>query len=574
MSTQQIKSDVLVIGAGLAGIPAAIEASDAGQQVTIISKGSFGRDNAASWLAGWGFQAALYAPDSPEVHARDTIRVGQYLNNQQLVYALTSELPNVVKHLSKWLLRYKKVGGRIVQVRLPGETYGRVPQLARPGVAAGYEYRRVLPNQVKKRPIQILSDFMVVDLLVSAGQVVGAVGLNIRTGEFLVLEAKAVVLATGGFMGLYKFTTTSPGLTGDGVAMAYRAGVKLRDIEFADFYTTALVWPPILAGECDDVVMLRYDLGGRMLNARGVEFWEYARKTKKIAQAVITQQEIRAGRHSSHGGVYLSFRHLPENLIDDYLAGLVNLKWLENFQELGLDIRRHAFEVAPAPLSSIGGCAIDEHCATNLPGLFVAGETSGGAEGAYTLAGNPVCLYFASGFIAGRSAARWAQAQGALPPSAPAQVDEIIETCSLPAKGAGSGPTVLEIRRKIQQLLDAYLSLLGRTKENLHLALEEINSLQKMWTEQQLRHLGRIYNLEWVQGLENRNALLVLEMLARSALMREESRGLHFREDFPEVDNVNWLKVITVQQKGEAMELAKEEVAMPYVQPAKEGEEK
>ena len=274
-ATNKLTTDVLIIGAGLAGIMAAIEACDSGKNVALVSKGPFGRDGATSWMAGWGFQAALYRPDNPEIHAADMIRVGQYLNNQKLVLNLTHEIINTFDKLVKWNVRYKKVKGKYAQIRLPGETYGRVPELIRPGYAAGFEYRRVLPYQVRKRPIEIVEEVIILDILTKDGQAVGAVGLNIRSGEFLVIEAKATVIATGGFMGLYKFSTNGPGTSGDGLAMALRAGAILRDIEFADFYSSTPIWPPIISGEVDWATMFRYDLGGRIYNKRGVEFLKY-----------------------------------------------------------------------------------------------------------------------------------------------------------------------------------------------------------------------------------------------------------------------------------------------------------
>ncbi|MDY7035621.1 MAG: FAD-binding protein [Thermodesulfobacteriota bacterium] len=561
-------TDVLVIGAGLAGIMAAIEASDSGSEVIIISKGPFGIDGAATWMAGWGFQAALYSPDSPEIHAADMIRVGQYLNNQRLALNLTHEVLNVFNKLSKWGVHYKNINGKYAQIRLPGQSYGRVPQLKLPGLAAGFEYRRILPLQVQKRSIDIISEVLIIDLLMKDGQTVGAVGLDIRTGDFIIIEAKATIIATGGFMGLYKFSTTSPGLTGDGVAMAFRAGAVLRDIEFADFYTTTPKWPPILEGEVDWATLLRYDLAGIIYNNRGVEFLRYHKDRKKLAQPIILQQEIDAGRCSPHKGVYLSFRHLPENIIQHYYDSVGSQKWLNTILESGLDIKKDAMEVAPAPLESIGGVAIDENCVTNIPGLFVTGEASGGSEGAYTLAGNPVAIYFAMGTLAGKSAAKYASEISTIPSVNRSLFNEILDrVVPMSEKDGASGPNPIEIKARVQEILDKYLHLLYRNETNLNKAIEEINTLRGDAKSLRLNHRGNVFNTEWTEGIECLNAIDILDMLARSALMRKESRGLHYREDFPDLDNEKWLKVTQLRKTGDDISLWMEDIDFTFMRP-------
>ena len=235
MDKSVIKTDILIIGAGIAGIFAAIEASEGGADVVLTTKGLLGKDGAATWMAGYGIQAALQPPDSPEVHAQDTIKVGRFLNDQELVYALTNEVPGLVQKLDKWGVRFRKEKGKFVMMRLPGETYPRVPALGKAGQYAGHEYRRVLPKEVRKRGIHIIEDIRIVDLLKSDNNVVGAVGLDLKEGKIKVFNSKVTILATGGHMGCYE-VTTSPCATGDGSAMAYRAGVDIADMEFADFY--------------------------------------------------------------------------------------------------------------------------------------------------------------------------------------------------------------------------------------------------------------------------------------------------------------------------------------------------
>lgn len=562
------RTDVLVIGAGVAGIMSAIEASDSGAKVSIVSKGPFGSDGAASWMAGGGFNVALYPPDSPEIHTADMIKVGQYLNHQKLALKLTHEIVHVFDKLAKWNVRYKKIAGRYAQERLPGPRHSRMPLFIRPGIAGGFEYRRVLSHQIKKRPIEIVDDMMILDLLVKDGQTVGAVGLDIKTGRFLIMEAKATILATGGFMGLYRFTTTSPSLTGDGVAMAFRAGAALRDIEFADFYANTPVWPPLIAGQVDWATTLRYELAGKIYNNRGIDFIKYHKDRKKLAQPIVIQQEIAAGRCSPHKGIYLSFRHLPENIIQDYFNSIGSQKWIETLFEAGVDIKKDGIEMAPAPMESIGGIAIDENCISNIPGLFVAGEVSGGSEGAYTLAGNPISIFLAMGTIAAKSAVRYCNETSTILSASSSDVKEILNRV-IPMrerKGADySNP--LEIKVKIQDILNKYLHLLERNEKNLKKAIDEIETLRKETEYIGLRHNGEVFNMEWVEGIESLNAVDILEMLARSTLIREESRGLHYREDFPDLNNSQWLKVVTLKRKGEEVSVWLEDIDFSVMKP-------
>ena len=565
---EKVQAEVLVIGGGQAGILAAIECADAGKKAILVTKGPFGRDGASTWLAGWGNQMALYAPDSPEIHAADTFRAGMFVNDQRLAHNLTKELPYVFENLRKWKIRYKIIKDKVVQVEFPGgETYPRILSLAREGVMGGPEYRRVLPNQVKKRPITIMSDLIVLDLIVNDGQVGGALGLNIRNGNFITIEAKATILATGGFIGLYSYTTGSPGSIGDGIAMAYQVGAKIRDMEFINFHSLIACWPSIIRGETY-VISLYYSLKGQILNKMGFDFRKRHPGKGKLSSSVIIQQEIRAKRGSPHGGVYCSFRDLPANLIQDFIDATPqkHLKLILN--EAGIDIKKDAIEIAPCPLASNGGCGVDENCFTNIPGLIAAGEVVGGHEGAYTMAGNTVALQFAMGSIAGKSAIKLASETANTPSAKSSAVNAIIDkTRSMIAGGTSSGPSPRELRSKIQDFMGTYLHLLDRNNENLTRGVDEILSLKKDCDCMQLTHRGEHFNVELIDGLECRKAIIVAELAARAALTRKESRGFHYREDFPDSDNANWLKTVYLQKKGEDMAVWAEDIDMPFIEP-------
>ncbi|MBI2954029.1 MAG: FAD-dependent oxidoreductase [Chloroflexi bacterium] len=560
-----LECEVLVIGAGVAGLTAAIQAAEAGARVTVIAKGPVARDGAASWMAGPGFQVALYEPDSPEVHARDTIKVGQYLNNQALVLALTNEIPRCLERLDRWGMHYLKSEGKYVQIRLPGETYPRVPRLLRPGLAAGLEYRRVLPRQIRRRGVRALGNLQAIELLKRDGAVIGVLALNTVDGVFVAIRARATVLATGGFMGMYRYTTTSPTLTGEGHGMAYQAGVQFRDIEFADFYTGSVIWPPLYAGEVDWLTLLRYELGGKVYNSRGEDFARY-KKSSGLALPVIFEQEIKAGRCSPHGGLYLSFKHLPENVIDDYFESIGRQRWMRNLEDIGIDIHRDALELAPAPMESIGGCRVDERGRTNVPGLLAAGEISGGAEGAFTLAGNPVPLYMAMGSIAGQEAASVAREMGATPDELP-DVRPALEAAVRPLGNDSKGAIpALQVKRELQHILRAHLRLLGRTQAGLESAVQKIVAIRENVERWQVKTTARRHNNEWMEALEARHMVTVCEMLARAALARTESRGLHFREDYPAPSN-DWLCNLIIERDGDEMKIGKAPISYSFIRP-------
>jgi succinate dehydrogenase/fumarate reductase flavoprotein subunit len=564
MNVETIETDILVIGAGIAGSMAAIKAKESGVDVLIVTKGPFGRDGAASWMAGWGLQTMHYPPDSAEIHAKETIQTGQYLNNQNLVFNLVRVLPECVDRLEKWGVRYLKKDGKIVTKRIPGTKYLRVPVYEREGRAGGVDYRRVLPHKVRLCGIKTRSDVMITELLKMDNGVVGATGLDIQEGNIVVIKAKITILATGGCMGIYRFTTTSPTLVGDGYAMALRAGAALSGMEFADFYVTTACWPPLLRGEVDSVTDLRFDLSGKIYNKRGDEFLA-RQKGSAIAYPIVVQREIEELRGSPHDGVYLSFSHLPRNLVDAYLEACHGQRWIDLFKDAGIDLYEGAIEVAPAPLESMGGCKVNKVCETSLTNLFAAGEVAYGAEGAYTMAGNPMALHMASGFIAGQEAGERAKSiqRGEVDEK---QIEELKARIIEPLNRE-AGIRFIDVERETEEVLRKYFPLSGKTKGLLENGIDKIveirrEILPKIFSKVKFPR----FNLEWVESLEASNRVDVIEMLLRAALMREESRGLHFRKDFPNPDPT-WLKNVVIQKIDDGLKLWTEPVEFTYFRP-------
>ncbi|HLA29166.1 MAG TPA: FAD-binding protein, partial [Syntrophales bacterium] len=383
MEKEVRQTDVLVIGGGIAGIRAAIEAHDNGADVILANKGPFGRDGAAVWMAGAGFQAALYPPDSLEQHIEDTIRGGKFLNNQELVKEFLSLAPKALEEISKWGMRLGKKGDKFLQARLPGETYARSIHHENFGTMLGAEYRKILPRQVRRRKkIKVVEDIFIFDLLKNEGEVVGAMGLDLVKGRPVVIRAKATILATGGYMACYSFNTANSTCTGDGHAAAYRAGVTMTGMEFVQFFPTAAIWPLTVHGDIFPYALLLY-IYGMFYNKMGERFMERYYPVEKdwatreaVSRAIA--KEVREGRGSPHGGAYLSLKHIPRNLMSAFLEANKESLFLQSLENAGFDIREDAMEVGPGAHYVQGGCWIDEKCRTNLGRLYAIGEVGSG----------------------------------------------------------------------------------------------------------------------------------------------------------------------------------------------------
>lgn len=564
------ETDVLIIGGGIAGIRAAIEAHDNGANVILANKGVFGRDGASVWMAGWGFQAALYPPDSIEQHIEDTIKGGKFLNKQELVKTFLSLAPQALQEISKWGMRLGKEGDKFLQARLPGETYARSIYHIHFGKVLGAEYRKILPRQLRKRKrINVIEDLFIFDILKNGDEVVGAIGIDLANGTPVLINAKATILATGGYMGCYNFTTANSTCTGDGHAAAYRAGVRMTGMEFVQFFPTAALWPQIVRGDIFPYSLL-FSVYGIFFNKMGERFMERYYPVEKdwatreaASRAIV--KEVREGRGSAHGGAYLSFKHIPRNLMNTFLEANKTSSFLQNLEKAGFDIREDGLEVAPAAHYVQGGCWVDEKCRTNLRRLYAIGEVgSGGKDGADRLAGNSLPFCMAMGFVAGKEAAESASS-GTLP-----EVDEAL--VDILTKKAGSyldrieGVRPQEVKNRVREILGEH-AIFERDAEGLNLGIKGIrdireNMLPKLCTAAKTKR----FNLEWGEALEAENMVDVAEMILRSALMREESRGLHDRKDFPEADP-NWLKHIISKKVNNEMSFSTEPVTFPYVQP-------
>jgi len=414
-----------------------------------------------------------------------------------------------------------------------------------------------------KNKINFLEHTLITNLLTVKGRVVGALGINIRNGDLLVIQSKAVVLATGGAMRTYPITTAPEELTGDGHFMAYQVGADLVDMEFPMFLPACLYWPESMKG-VDFPYIFSTSVGGWWLNKYGVRFiknWDPIRMemgtTRDVASIAMAMEKFK-GRCGPNGGVFASFKHLPDEILEYSSKWGV---WWRNFVygkfdlvEFNLDPRKVAYEVGPASHYWNGGVKINEKCETSVPGLYAAGEIQGGTMGANRLSGNAVTEAVVFGAIAGSNAAKYAKNI----PSLEAIDKEQIDTYSKHICGPitrNDGFNVYEIRKRIQEMAFKYVGPI-REDSGLTNCIKEINKIKnEAILNQATKFKGKIYNLEWIAALENESMLQILEITAHASLTRKESRGAMYRNDFSETDNKNWLKNVIVKKENNELNI-------------------
>src|SRR5687767_3742221 len=561
-----IDTDVLVIGAGGAGLRAAIEASAQGVKVAVITKSLLGK--AHTVMAEGGMAAAMGNVDDRDnwrVHFADTMRGGQYLNNWRMAELHAREAPARVRELEAWGALFDRTpDGRILQRNFGGHRY---PRLAHVGDRTGLEMIRTLQDHGVHRGIDVHMECTVLTLLVDDGRVAGAFGYDRERGRFRLWQAKAVVLATGGIGRAFKITSNSWEYTGDGHALAYRAGAALQDMEFVQFHPTGMVWPPSVKG-----ILVTEGVrgeGGILVNREGRRFmfddipenyrsqtadseeegWRYVQGDKSarrppelltrdhVARAIM--REVREGRGSPHGGVFLDIswikskmRNAPEHIKKKLPSMYHQFKQLAD-----IDITAEPMEVGPTTHYVMGGVRVDgDTQMSTLPGLFAAGEAAAGLHGANRLGGNSLSDLLVFGMRAGEYAAKYA---AETPPAkiAVGEVDAAAKAALEPFGRATNG-TAAEGPYQVQHTLqDMMQDLVGivRRQEEMQRALDGITALRSRAATVSVTG-NREYNPGWHTALDLENLLIVSEAVTRSALERQESRGAQFREDYPEKD--------------------------------------
>lgn len=565
--------DVIVIGAGGAGLRAAVEASAQGAKTALICKSLLGK--AHTVMAEGGIAAALgnvWSEDNWQVHFRDTMRGGKLLNNWRMAQIHAQEAPARVLELEEWGALFDRTAdGRILQRDFGGHRYAR---LAHVGDRTGLEMIRTLQQHAVHRGIDVYMECTMHHLLKDGDRVSGAFGYWRESGRFVLFTARAVVLATGGLGKIYQITSNSWEYTGDGMSMALNAGADLIDVEMVQFHPTGMVWPPsvrgllVTEGVRGDGGTLRNSTGKRFMFDYVPEFFRaetadteeeadawYADKTRRrtpdllprdeVARAI--NAEVKAGRGSPHGGVFLDIATRRD-------AGYITRRlpsMYQQFKELAdVDITKEAMEVGPTAHYSMGGLRVDaETTATTVPGLFAAGEVAAGLHGANRLGGNSLSDLVVFGRRAGLSAAQYALEQPAPAPIDGGEVERLAASLLAPFDCDG-GESPYGIHADLQECMQNLVGII-RTESELVEALEQVEKLKQR--AERITVLGnRQYNPGWHLALDLQNMLTVAEAVTRSAIERRESRGGHTRDDYPSVDAaLSRVNMVTRRRNGE-----------------------
>ncbi|MGA9449905.1 MAG: fumarate reductase/succinate dehydrogenase flavoprotein subunit [Verrucomicrobiia bacterium] len=564
---ETLEYDVLIIGAGGAGLRAAIEASAAGVKVGLVCKSLLGK--AHTVMAEGGMAAALANVDDRDnwrVHFADTMRGGQYVNNWRMAELHAKEAPDRVRELEAWGAVFDRTpDGKILQRNFGGHRY---PRLAHVGDRTGLELIRTLQDHGIHQGIEVHMEHTVVALLKDGDRVTGAFGYDRERGRFKVFKAKAIVLATGGIGRAYKITSNSWEYTGDGQSLAYHAGAELMDMEFVQFHPTGMIWPPSVMGIL--VTEAVRGEGGVLKNKDGKRFmfddipdnyksqtstdpeegWRYCQGDKSARRppelltrdhvARCIMREVKAGRGSPHGGVFLDIAWIKEKIPNapEHIKKKLPSMYHQFKQLADLDITKEPMEIGPTTHYIMGGIRVNgDTQMSTVPGLFAAGEAAAGLHGANRLGGNSLSDLIVFGKRAGEFAAKFAKERGAGQIS-DSQIEAIarqtLEPFNRGATAGGSAEGPYQVQHDLQEMMQSLVGIVRREDE-LTRALGGIGKLSE--------RAGRVavyghreYNPGWHTAIDLKNLLTVSEAITRSAIERKESRGGHFREDFQNKD--------------------------------------
>jgi succinate dehydrogenase / fumarate reductase flavoprotein subunit len=585
---QRFSYDVLVIGAGGAGLRAAIEAGATGAKVGVVCKSLLGK--AHTVMAEGGIAAALANVDDRDnwrVHFADTMRGGQYLNNWRMAELHAKEAPECVCELEAWgALFDRTTDGKILQRNFGGHRY---PRLAHVGDRTGLEMIRTLQDHGIHTGMEVHMECTVLSLLLDGNRIAGACGYDREKGRFQLWEAKAVVLATGGIGRAFKVTSNSWEYTGDGLALAYRAGAELQDMEFVQFHPTGMVWPISVRG-----ILVTEGVrgeGGVLRNSEGRRFmfddipdlykeqtadseeegWRYTQGDKNARRppelltrdhvARCINREVKAGRGSPHGGVFLDISWIKERMpkSGEYIKRKLPSMYHQFKQLADLDITNEPMEVGPTTHYMMGGIRVDgDSQMSTVPGLFAAGEVAAGLHGANRRGGNSRSDQGVFGRRAGRFAAAFASANG------PVTIDETelqaTATAALAPFDHGlSGENPYQIQYDLQETMQNLVGIV-RVESEMQQALDAIGQLRARAERAGITG-NREYNNGWHTTIDLESMMIVSEAITRAALLRKESRGAQFREDFPGKDS-EWGKYNIVIKRGGGGEMQVERRAL------------
>ncbi len=530
-----VETDVLIIGAGAAGMYAAIEAARGGARVLLADRSLIGRGG-ATVMAQMTVAAALgeETPDNWQHHYANTIAAGRGLCDEPLAQLLCEDAPHCIRELDEWGVGWARKDGHITATTAPGHDRPRCVYVdfINTGPAVSKTLRTVIARN--GQAIRKAGDLCLVDLVVSDGEVTGAAGWHLPSGAPVTIAAKATVLATGGLTRLFRRNSASTNMGGDGYALALRAGATLIDMEFVQFFPIGHLAPRLIGMDPIMWDPFRYKLGGRLLNGAMEEFTSsYGSDedgkyvlTRDLATYAILK-EVEAGRGSPHGGAYLSFEHCSPGALRAAFGPVI-----DRLAANAIDLTRMPIEVAPIAHYHMGGVKADAEMATSLPGLFVAGEVVGGANGANRLSGNALTEAFVFGRRAGRSAARRVK-------HLPQQKLHASDTRAARQPVGSRDNRGINTAMAISDLQNIMADQAGplRTAQSLQSALSQIQALTARVGELSATSNGAApFDLERLDGFDLRNMLVVAQAVVQAALNRTESRGAHQREDFPQAD--------------------------------------
>ncbi|MGI9553655.1 MAG: succinate dehydrogenase flavoprotein subunit [Thermodesulfobacteriota bacterium] len=545
--------DVLVIGAGGAGLRASIEASASGASTGLVCKSLLGK--AHTVMAEGGMAAALANVDSKDdwkTHFKDTMLGGKMLNNWQMPFHHANEAPDCVRELEHWGAVFDRTPkGKINQRAFGGHTWKR---LAHVGDRTGLEMIRTLQDKGIHAGIDVYMECTITHLIKDGDRIAGAFGYWRESGKFVLFKAKAIILATGGVGKAYKVTSNSWEYTGDGHAMAYESGAELVDMEFIQFHPTGMVWPPSIRGVL--VTEAVRGEGGLLTNKEGERFMEKYDPERMelstrdiVARSIYT--EVLEGRGSEHGGAYLTISHRGADYIKKKLPSMYH-----QFKEFAdVDITKHPMEVYPTTHYIMGGIRVNgDTCESTVPGLFAAGEVSGGMHGANRLGGNSLSDLLVFGKRSGKSAAEYANGTTLNINVTNEQIEGYVNTLLEPFNNS-SGENPYTIHQDLQDVMGTLVGVF-RDEENLTKGIDEIAKLKDRARTLKIEG-SRMYNPGWHLCRDLHSMLIVSEALAKCALQRQESRGAHSRVDFEKSDDENWGKVNScITLEGDSMKIA------------------
>lgn len=557
--TDTLTTDILILGAGGAGLMAALHAywRDPSLDITVACKGMLSKSGCTRMVQG-GYNAALDKKDSTQAHFEDTVRGGAFLNDQEMAWTLAEDAPRIVRELENKIgcLFDRRPDGSIDQKPFAGQSFDRTVHV---GDLTGIEIMSRLRDQVFATGIRCLEYVRGLELLHdrSGQRVVGALLLDIQAGNYLVVQAKAVVLCTGAGPLQYQRAACAQEKAMDGIAMAFRAGAHLMDMEMIQFHPTGMVVP----GSRLDGALLEEGLrgaGAHLFNASGERFMQrydperMERSTRdRVSRASF--MEVRAGRGTADGGVWIDVSHLGADFVIKNFTGM-----RDRCLRVGFDLAREKIEVFPTAHFVMGGVRIDRDGTTNLAGLFAAGEDAAGVHGANRLGGNGVAESTVFGARAGDVVSQWVKKETHGEPNSDqikagqADADQFLN------RSGGQSPWPL--REALGKVTWDGVGIV-RHEDTLRKALGEIARMTES-LKQVGATGGRAFNLTWQQVLDLRNLLTASALTARSALTREDSRGAHYREDFPEADHARWLKNIYLARDGDEVKMWTEDVKL------------